>query len=113
MVYKASAWAPVELPSRVREDYERWLAERRHATMGQLARGLPVRLDPTQRFGWARSALVLAAPHAFPDPGRPAGGLRIGSVGRIFWIREQDYVERLVQPVVEELKILCHRLGAR
>jgi epoxyqueuosine reductase len=107
------AWAPAELPAAARERYDNWIAARRHALMGKLARAVEVRFDAAQRHGWVRSAFVLAAPHAFPDPGAPAGGVRIGRVGRIFWVREQDYIERLVQPHVTELKRVCHELGGR
>jgi epoxyqueuosine reductase len=107
------AWAPIELPAAVRERYDAWIDARHHATMGELARAIEVRQDPRPRFGWAKSVLVLAAPHAFPDPGTPANGFRIGRVARVFWIREQDWVQRLVQPHLEELKALCHELGGR
>lgn len=107
------AWAPVDLPDAVVDRYLTWIASRRHAGLGQLARAVEVRLAPRSRLAWARSALVLAAPHAFPDPGPPPGGVRIGRVGRIFWVREQDYIQRRVQPELERLKEMCHRLGGR
>ena len=106
-------WAPVELPAAVKQRYEGWVEQRRHATMGELARALDVRFEPAQRFGWARSVMVLAAPHGYPDPGSPGDGVRIGRVGRVFWVREQGWVERLVQPHVEALKARCRELGAR
>lgn len=107
------AWAPVTLPAHSRERYEAWIAGGHHATMGQLARAVAVRQDPPLRLAWARSAMVLAAQHAAPDPGLPAGGLRIGRVARIFWLREQEYVRRLVEPHLEELKQRCYDLGGR
>jgi epoxyqueuosine reductase len=107
------SWAPVELPATVRIRYEEWLEQRRHATMGELARALDVRFEPAQRFGWARSVMVLAAPHGYPDPGSPEDGVRIGRVGRVFWVREQGWLERLVQPHLEALKARCRELGAR
>ncbi|HWV84152.1 MAG TPA: hypothetical protein VNZ62_01800, partial [Capillimicrobium sp.] len=67
-----AAWAPAALPGFVEQRYAAWLAAGRHAMMGELLRGVEVRLDATQRFGWARSALVLALPHAYPQPAAPA-----------------------------------------
>jgi epoxyqueuosine reductase QueG len=111
----AVSWAPVELPDEWRAGYRRWVAEGREAGLGHLARGLDVRLDPRQRFGWATSVLLLAAPYDYRDPGRPAGGLRAGRVGRRFWVREPDpfLLKRLFEPDVVALKDLARRLGMR
>jgi epoxyqueuosine reductase len=106
-------WAKGELPPFVAERYRDWLAAKRHAMMGELLRGVEVRLDPLKRFGWVRSSLVLAAPHAFPDPGAEESGVRIGRVGRMFWIREQGYLERLLRPKIEAVKALCREHGVR
>jgi epoxyqueuosine reductase len=108
-----ASWAEGELPPFVGERYHEWLAAKRHAMMGELLRGVDVRLDPLKRFGWVRSALVLAAPHAFPDPGADEGGLRLGRVGRMFWVREQGYLERLLRPKIEEIKTACRAQGVR
>lgn len=106
-------WAAGDLPPFAAERYRGWLAARRHATMGELLRGVEVRFDPLQRFGWVRSALVLAAPHAFPDPGAEVGGVRVGRVGRMFWVREQGYLERLLRPKVDAVKRACRDHGVR
>lgn len=65
------AWAPADLPSFAVNRYRAWIADKRQAGMGQLARNIEVRLTPSSRLAWARSALVLAAPYGFPDPGPP------------------------------------------
>jgi epoxyqueuosine reductase len=106
-------WAPVTLPREVKTRYKQWIANGQQATMGQLMRAVDVRLAPDQRLAWAKSVMVLAVPHAFPDPGIPAGGVRIGLVGRLFWLREQDYTRLLVDPHLEALKDLCYKLGGR
>lgn len=106
-------WTAGDLPAFVGDRYRRWLAEKRHAQMGELLRGVDVRLDPLRRFGWVRSALVLAAPHAFPDPGADERGLRLGRVGRMYWVREQGYVERLLRPMIEAVKQACRDVGIR
>ncbi|MGK2937265.1 MAG: tRNA epoxyqueuosine(34) reductase QueG, partial [Solirubrobacteraceae bacterium] len=100
-----ATWAPAELPDFVGARYRGWLADGNHALMGELLRGLDVRLDATQRFGWARSVLVLAIPHAYGEPAVPADdGARLGRVGRVFWVREQSFVERLARPGIDAVK---------
>ena len=99
-------WAPVSLPSEVKTRYTQWIAAGRHATMGQLRRAIDIRLAPDQRLAWAKSVMVLAAPHALPKPAKPEGGIRIGMVGRLFWVREQDYTRLLIEPHLEKLKDL-------
>jgi len=109
-----AAWAPAALPGFVGERYAGWLAAGRHAMMGELLRGVDVRLDATQRFGWARSALVLALPHAYPEPAVPDDdGVRIGRVGRVFWVREQAFVERLARPAIDAVKQALREAGHR
>jgi epoxyqueuosine reductase len=109
------SWSPVELPTAWKTSYRRWIEERRNAGLGQLARALEVRLDPPMRFGWARSIMLLAAPHAYADPGIPQAGVRIGRVARKFWVREPDpfFLKRLLEPYIVELKELAHLLGMR
>jgi epoxyqueuosine reductase len=106
-------WAAGDLPPFVEERYRHWLAEKRHATMGELLRGVEVRFDPLKRFGWVRSALTLAVPHAFPDPGVEEGGVRLGRVGRMFWVREQGYLERVLRPKIEAVRTVCREHGVR
>jgi epoxyqueuosine reductase len=107
------AWAPIELPSEVQARYQAWVAARHEAGMGQLARAIEVRFNPTERLAWARSVMILAAPHAYPDPGAPPGGVRIGRVARVFWVREYEFIRRLIEPHLEDLKDLGARLGVR
>jgi epoxyqueuosine reductase len=109
------AWAPIDLPEEWKASYRQWIAERRNAGLGQLARALEVRLDPPQRFAWARSVMVIGAAQAYPDPGVPAGGVRIGRVARRFWVREPDPfgLKRLLEPCIDELKREAAALGIR
>lgn len=109
------SWTPIELPDEWKLSYQRWIRERRHAGIGNLGRALEVRLTPNMRFGWAKSVMVLAAPHAYPDPGKPSDGLRIGRVARKFWVREPDpfFLKRLLEPHIEALKDLASQLGLR
>ncbi|RMH53750.1 MAG: epoxyqueuosine reductase, partial [Deinococcus-Thermus bacterium] len=103
-----TAWAGLELPEVAQARYRAWLAQGHQAGMGYLLEQAPTRLEPARRFGWAKSVLVLAAPHAYPPPPRPAGGLRLGRVARYAWVR--DY-HLLLRPHLEALQALAHRLG--
>lgn len=93
------SWAPIDLPEVAKKRYREWVSARYYATLGRLVRTLEIRLAPRERLDWARSVMVLAAPHAFPDPGMPEGGVRLGRVGRVFWIREQEFTRLLIDSV--------------
>ncbi|MDW8426752.1 MAG: tRNA epoxyqueuosine(34) reductase QueG [Meiothermus sp.] len=103
-----TAWAGVALPPHSQARYQAWLDQGRQAEMGYLSQNLSTRLNPTSRFEWARSVLVLAAPHAYPPPEKPPGGLRLGRVARYAWVR--DYHLR-VYPYLQELERLAQSLG--
>ncbi len=83
-----AAWTPLEVDAAERRAYRAWLAAGRHAGMAYLARTQDARLAPRRAFPWARSALVVAASYAYPDPGPPPGGLRVGRVARYAWTRD-------------------------
>ncbi len=103
-----TAWAPVQLPEAVQQRYRAWIAGGSHATMGYLADRVEERLKPVGRFGWARSVLVLAAAHAYPQPQPPVGGIRLGRVARYAWVG--DY-HRLIRPHLSALEQEAHQLG--
>lgn len=103
-----TAVAPVELPESVKENYRTWTKQRKHAGMEYLSQHLEHRLRPQARLPWAKSVLMLAASHAYPDPGPPQGGVRIGKVARYAWVR--DY-HLLVQPHLSALEKLAAQLG--
>ncbi len=105
-----TAWAPVRLPEAPRARYRAWIAGGKHAGMAYLERDLETRLDPARRFPWVKSVLVLGALHAYPDPGVPRGGVRVGRVARYAWVR--DY-HAWFAPHLEALEALCAKLGGR
>jgi epoxyqueuosine reductase len=76
--------------------------------MEYLGKNLEDRLEPSSRLAWAKSVLVLAAPHAYPDPVTPTGGIRLGRVARYAWVR--DY-HLLIQPHLQALESLAQKLG--
>jgi epoxyqueuosine reductase len=59
----------------------RWLADGRAGDMTYLARRTAERVDPRQRFPWARSVIVLAWPYRSPPP--PPADWRRTLTGRI------------------------------
>jgi epoxyqueuosine reductase len=103
-----TAWAGVDLPLDTQQRYRDWIAQGKQAEMAYLARRLDTRLTPSGRFEWAKSVLVLAAPHAYPPPERPPDGIRLGRVARYAWVR--DY-HQLFEPHLHELERLARSLG--
>lgn len=103
-------FAPARLPEAYGRAYLDWLAAGRHAGMAYLARDPHARIDPARRFPWFRGALVLSLSYAYPEPPRPAGGVRLGRVARYAWVR--DYHLR-IEPRLRDLEDLCVRLGGR
>ncbi len=101
---------PLRIPERDRRRFALWLAEGRHAGMAYLERTKMARLHPEKAFPWARGALILAAPYAFPELPVPPGGLRVGRVARYAWTR--DYHAAL-EDALSELVALARSLGLR
>jgi epoxyqueuosine reductase len=101
-------WSPLALPSAYRERYAAWLEAGSHAGMGYLAERWQERMEPSRRFSWAKSAMVLAAPLPLEDPDPPPGGLRVGRVARYAWIG--DY-HALIEPHLRALEARAAELG--
>ncbi|WP_201738505.1 tRNA epoxyqueuosine(34) reductase QueG [Thermus thermamylovorans] len=102
------AWAPLAPLEEAEGRFRRWLKAGRHGGMAYLERGVAERFRPQARFPWARGALLLFAPYAYPDPGVPRGGLRVGRVARYAWVR--DY-HRLLGEELGRLEALARELG--
>ncbi|PNY82317.1 tRNA epoxyqueuosine(34) reductase QueG [Deinococcus koreensis] len=106
----AVGWAPAQVPQGAVDEYAGWLAAGRHAGMGYLERQLPARADPSSRLEGVGSVLVLGVSHAFTEPPKPAGGVRVGRVARYAWT--PDYHDQL-QPVLSRLEQEAAALGVR
>ena len=102
------AWAPLTIPEEAEGRFRRFLAEGRHGGMAYLERGVEARFHLEHRFPWARSALVGFAPYAYPDPGIPKGGIRVGRVARYAWVRDYHLV---LGEEVRALEGLARSLG--
>lgn len=48
--------------------FQEWIANGHHATMRYLVKNAAVRLDPEQRFPWAKSIVVMLVPYASERP---------------------------------------------
>ncbi len=96
------------MPEEAEGRFRRFLAEGRHGGMAYLEREVEARFHPERRFPWARSALVVFAPYAYPDPGVPPGGVRVGRVARYAWVR--DY-HLLLGEEMKALEALARSLG--
>ncbi|MGZ5493704.1 MAG: tRNA epoxyqueuosine(34) reductase QueG [Thermoanaerobaculia bacterium] len=48
--------------------FQEWIASGHHATMRYLVKNAAVRLDPEQRFPWAKSIVVMLVPYASERP---------------------------------------------
>jgi epoxyqueuosine reductase len=55
--------------------FDEWLARGHHATMSYLAKTAAVRGNPTARFPWAKSAIVIVVPYASSRPEAAAGAI--------------------------------------
>jgi len=55
--------------------FEDWIATGHHATMEYLAKNRAVRRNPSVRFPWAESVVVILVPYAAERPDAPAGSL--------------------------------------
>lgn len=55
--------------------YDEWIRSGHHASMHYLANNRDVRLDPSQRFPWARSIVAILVPYASERPHAPAEAL--------------------------------------
>ncbi|HEX9161926.1 MAG TPA: tRNA epoxyqueuosine(34) reductase QueG [Thermoanaerobaculia bacterium] len=57
------------------EVFAQWIANGRHATMHYLEKNAAVRLDPHQRFPWAKSIIVILVPYSSERPHAEPGAL--------------------------------------
>ncbi|PYQ53089.1 MAG: tRNA epoxyqueuosine(34) reductase QueG [Acidobacteria bacterium] len=55
--------------------FAEWIDSGHHATMHYLAKNRDARLNPSSRFPWAKSAVVILVPYASERPNAPDGAL--------------------------------------
>jgi len=55
--------------------FEEWLDRGHHGTMAYLAKSAAIRRNPSARFPWAKSAIVILVPYSSTRPDAPDGAL--------------------------------------
>ena len=55
--------------------FAQWIERGHHATMSYLAKNVPVRIHPRERFSWARSVVVILVPYSAERPHAESGAL--------------------------------------
>lgn len=104
--FDAVGWTAASVSASDAQTYRQWLDLGHHAGMDYLERQLDRRVDMSPY----RSALVLGISHAFAEPGRPNGGVRVGRVARYAWT--PDY-HRQLQPRLDALTDTLTQLGVQ
>lgn len=64
-----------DLPDEHAATFAEWIERGHHATMAYLATSRAVRLDPSARFPWAKSVVVILVPYSAERPNAPEGAL--------------------------------------
>lgn len=101
-------FARVDGPADHAQAYRAWVAAGCHGEMAYLARDAEVRCEPWTRMPEARTAMVLAWPHAARVPPDP-GGLT-GRVARYAWGRDyHNLVGKRLRKLVKALRNEGHR----
>lgn len=98
-------------PDHARE-FETWLAEGRHGTMGYLARNAHKRVDPRQVLNGARTIVVVAASYFFEERTsnvqRPTSNVERGQIAR--YAQYSDYHDILGEKL-KELNTFIDEIG--
>lgn len=82
--------------------FEKWISHGQEAGMHYLRKNLDTRLDPRQRFPWARSVITFTIPY---DPHRPQDGSIASHIAR--YAQGEDYhdvLERMLKRLEETLR---------
>ena len=83
--------------------FESWIDAGHHATMDYLARNRSVRVDPTARFPWAKSAIVILVPYSAERPDAPPGALAHHVARYALGDDYHDVLDRILREVEAEL----------
>src|SRR5207248_2432494 len=94
-----------DLPDQNVELFEDWIAAGHHATMKYLAKNRGMRRDPSARFPWARSVVVILVPYAAERPDAPSPSLS-HHIAR--YALGDDYHE-VLDGILREIELLLPR----
>jgi epoxyqueuosine reductase len=84
--------------------FDAWIDRGHHATMRYLAKNRDVRRDPSQRFPWAKSVVVILVPYAAERPDAPAGALSNHVARYALGDDYHDVLDRILRKFEEVLK---------
>ena len=87
--------------------FDDWIAAGHHAGMGYLAKNRPIRLDPNQRFPWAKSIVAILVPYSPERPNAPAGALSHHVARYALGDDYHDVLDRLLQKLEAEITALA------
>jgi len=83
--------------------FDEWLDRGHHATMHYLAKTAAVRRNPSARFPWAKSAIVILVPYASARPDAPAGALSHHIARYALGDDYHDILDRILRKIEAEV----------
>ncbi|MDQ6800618.1 MAG: tRNA epoxyqueuosine(34) reductase QueG [Acidobacteriota bacterium] len=83
--------------------FAQWLDDGHHATMDYLAKNRDARRDPSSRFPWAKSAVVIVVPYASERPDAPTGSLSHGVARYALGDDYHDVLDRMLRKIEDAL----------
>jgi len=83
--------------------FDEWLDRGHHATMHYLAKTASVRRDPSARFPWAKSAIVILVPYSATRPDAPVGALSNHIARYALGDDYHDVLDRILRKIEAEV----------
>jgi epoxyqueuosine reductase len=83
--------------------FDEWLGRGHHATMHYLAKTAGVRRNPSERFPWAKSAIVILVPYSSARPDAPAGALSNHIARYALGDDYHDVLDRILRKIEAEV----------
>ncbi|MEA2342242.1 MAG: epoxyqueuosine reductase [Thermoanaerobaculia bacterium] len=83
--------------------FDEWLERGHHATMQYLAKTASIRRDPSARFPWAKSAIVILVPYSSTRPEAPDGALSNHIARYALGDDYHDVLDRILRKIEAEV----------
>jgi epoxyqueuosine reductase len=83
--------------------FDEWLDHGHHATMQYLAKTASIRRDPSARFSWAKSAIVILVPYSSTRPDAPDGALSNHIARYALGDDYHDVLDRILRKIEAEV----------
>src|SRR4051794_35888902 len=83
--------------------FDEWLDGGHHATMHYLAKTASIRRDPSERFPWAKSAIVILVPYSSTRPDAPTGALSNHIARYALGDDYHDVLDRILRKIEAEV----------